>query len=445
MNIIANIKEETIQKLKILVLLLLIFFTTSIQAQKTSDGTQNIETQSDKDWNELYFAMAAYGTVAEEQAALKESALKLQQYYDKYFSKRSRLAKAFFENYPEDKRHDQALNFFFDVGAEPHFIPKVISDSLEQVLAAIPRKDHTKFKRLLPVDYEAWKQWLKTGDDMVASVINSNSSLERKEVAEFQLIAREFRKAIKFDNALTKEKSESDFWNRFEIHYWGYIRLLLENHFNKYASLEVMRERIQNILSLLKHFSSAASNAYWKYFFETTGSNHPQSDQLGIKAIHELAAENVAAIDALKEVDYSKPLELSFTAMDGNRINLEKMKGKVVLIDFWATYCSPCIKEMPHVRAMYDKYKDLGFEVIGIAADNDVAKSRISDILKKTGANWPQRLDKGSDVSVSFHTLYEIKALPTVWLLNKEGVIVDRNARGERLEPLIRKYLGLKN
>ncbi|MDO5968735.1 TlpA disulfide reductase family protein, partial [Flavivirga aquimarina] len=153
--------------------------------------------------------------------------------------------------------------------------------------------------------------------------------------------------------------------------------------------------------------------------------------------------ENVAAIEALKEVDYSKPLDMVFTAIDGSIVDLNTMRGKVVLIDFWATYCSPCVKEMPHVRAMYDKYRDRGFEVIGIAVDNDAAKERILSILKKTGANWPQRLDKGADATVSLHALYEIKTLPTVWLLNKEGVIVDRNARGERLEPLIREHLGL--
>ena len=94
---------------------------------------------------------------------------------------------------------------------------------------------------------------------------------------------------------------------------------------------------------------------------------------------------------------------------------------------------------------MYDKYRKKGFEVIGLAGDGDKTKKRLLEIIKKQGAIWPQYLDKGKNTNVSYHSLYNINSLPTVWLLNKEGIIVDRNARGARLEPLIRKYLELKN
>ena len=79
----------------------------------------------------------------------------------------------------------------------------------------------------------------------------------------------------------------------------------------------------------------------------------------------------------------------------------------------------------------------------GIAAGGDTEKERVLEIINKQNATWPQRLDKGKDATVSYHALYKIASLPTVWLLNKDGKIVDRNARGIRLEPLIRTYLGL--
>lgn len=402
-----------------------------------------VETQADTDWKALEDSMGLLGPAVEYQEAKEKGILEMKRYEDGYLRKSAQLAAAFWNNYPQDERHDRALGLFFNAYAEPYFISKTIPDSLVQLLASIPPKDFKRFQRLLPVDAEAWEQWRKTGDAMVESVLASNTSLKRKEDAEFQLISREFRQTLKLYSFLEKEKMEAAYWNRFDQQYWQHIRLRLEDHVNKYASLEIVSDRVKNILGLLKLFSPAASDVYWKHFFETTGSDYPQADQKGIKALHKVAAENVEAIETLKGVDDTKPLEMAFTAMDGTKVDLAKMRGKVVLIDFWATYCAPCIKEMPHVRALYDKYRNQGFEVIGIAADNDAAKDRIEGILKKTGANWPQRLDQGSDVSVSFHALYGITSLPTVWLLNKEGIIVDRDARGERLEPLIREHLGL--
>ncbi|WP_303318438.1 TlpA disulfide reductase family protein [Flavivirga abyssicola] len=423
-------------------LLTLICFTSTIQAQKAITNTPVIKTQADIDWEELIDVMSNLGTGY--QASKKGDVIERRRYMDELMKNRSRLVKVFWDKYPKDTRRGQALSMFFSPYAEPSFISKVVSDSLKAVIAIIPSKDFKRALRLVPVDDIAYKQWRQTGDDMVSSVLNSNVDMETKAVAEFQLIKRELNHALKLDQKLIKEKSEANYWNRFEVQYWQHICLRLERFVNKYAVLEIVSECVQSVLGFIKNYSVTASDTYWHYFYETTGTHNTLADQIGIKTLHKLASENIAAIEALKIMDHAKPLDITFTAMDGSHIDLATMRGKVVLIDFWATYCGPCIKEMPHVRKLYDKYRDQGFEVIGIAANDDAAKSGIQDILKKTGANWPQRLDKGSQASVSFHALYKIKALPTVWLLNKEGVIVDTNARGARLEPLIRKYLELE-
>lgn len=439
-------KNRKITKLKTGILLLLLFTwkLTTIQAQEKKTNEVAIETQVDRDFKELdslvwrkYILGDAY------EVAIKSGFLEFRQFEDSINKNRTRLVKAFWDKYPNNH---EAFNLFFNPYLKPHFIPEVISDSLSQLIRsrrAGSRKDMSVF-RLSPLDHKAMEKWLKTGDDMVASILNSNASIEFKELAELHLIGREFRSAILLRYKGAKDKWEADYWNRFEIQYWKFLCLQLEKHVNKYASLEVAADHVKHMLTLLKIFSSSAQEAYWNYFYKITGSNHPQADQAGIKALHKIAEENIAAINALKEVDGTKPIEMTFTAMDGSKVNLADMRGKPVLIDFWATTCGPCIKEMPHVQAMYNKYKEQGFEVLGIAADGDGAREKIEAILKKTGANWPQLLDRGSDASVSFHALYKITTLPTVWLLNKEGVIVDRDARGTRLEPLIRKYLGLE-
>ncbi|MDO5971214.1 hypothetical protein Q4Q35_15505, partial [Flavivirga aquimarina] len=337
MNNNIKIKNITGIKLVIAALFFSCCLSTNIRAQEIITDSPVMETPADKDWKVLSSVMRTYGTVEEYRVIKEGTILEKQRYYDKYLKKRSQLAKAFWDKYPKDVRHDEALYLFFNANAEPFFIPNNIPDNLIQVLNTIPIKEYKKINRLLPIDHLAREQWLKAGDDMVSSVLHSNASLERKEAAEFQLIAREFRYDIKLESSLQKENSETEYWNRFEIQYWQHIRLRLEQHVNKYATLEIVAARVQTILNLLQNFSTAATEVYWNYFFETTGASNPLADQPGIMALHKLAAENVAAIEALKEVDYSKPLDMVFTAIDGSIVDLNTMRGKVVLIDFWAT------------------------------------------------------------------------------------------------------------
>jgi thiol-disulfide isomerase/thioredoxin len=137
----------------------------------------------------------------------------------------------------------------------------------------------------------------------------------------------------------------------------------------------------------------------------------------------------------------SHRVNLTFTALDGRKVNNESLKGKIVLIDCWATWCGPCLKEMPHIKELYDKYHDKGFEVIGFSMDELSAKERVKKLIKQKNIPWPQRFEGKGFEEDSFRKQYGIKSLPTVYLLNKEGIIVDTNARGERLEALIKQYL----
>jgi thiol-disulfide isomerase/thioredoxin len=128
------------------------------------------------------------------------------------------------------------------------------------------------------------------------------------------------------------------------------------------------------------------------------------------------------------EYAIGKPLDLSFVAVDGRKVNLADMKGKVVLIDFWATWCGPCVYEMPTVKKAYDKYHAAGFEVVGISLDTD--KEALLQFIKKNGMAWPQYFDGkqwGNDISFRFG----INGVPAEWLVDKKGVLRDTEARGQ--------------
>jgi thiol-disulfide isomerase/thioredoxin len=129
---------------------------------------------------------------------------------------------------------------------------------------------------------------------------------------------------------------------------------------------------------------------------------------------------------AKADVDLSKPLDLKFTAVDGRQVDLAKMRGKVVLIDFWATWCPPCKVIAPDILAAYKKYHSEGFEVIGVSVDSD--KQGLLDYVKKEGVPWPQYFD-GNGIDNEITSRFGIEEFPTLWLIDKKGVVVTTNLR----------------
>jgi len=135
-----------------------------------------------------------------------------------------------------------------------------------------------------------------------------------------------------------------------------------------------------------------------------------------------------------------KSLELSFTALDGRKVDLKKLRDKVVLIDFWATWCVPCIQGLPTIKAIYEKYHSKGLEIIGISLDKQ--RAAVEQFLKKHQIPWPQYFD-GKGWQTYWAQYYGIQAIPTMWLVDKKGILRDQNAR-QNLEQKIQKLLNEK-
>lgn len=149
------------------------------------------------------------------------------------------------------------------------------------------------------------------------------------------------------------------------------------------------------------------------------------------------AAGRARAMLAKLEI-VGKPLELSFTAIDGKKVDIKDYKGKVVLVDFWATWCGPCIAELPNVLRTYEKFHDKGFEIIGISLDQ--RKERLEAFVAEKKMNWPHYFDgKGWENEIS--RKFGIDSIPATFLVDKEGKVARLDLRGDALEKAVEELL----
>ena len=152
----------------------------------------------------------------------------------------------------------------------------------------------------------------------------------------------------------------------------------------------------------------------------------------------ELANEyRIKANPALALIGKTVP-DFSATDLDGNPISLEQYRGKVVLLDFWAVWCGPCIAEMPNVKKVYDTYKHKGFDVIGISLDTD--EEILRDYLKENEIPWRQ-VFSGEGWKSPVARQYHINSVPTPWLIDRDGTLITHQARGDMLERLVAEEL----
>jgi thiol-disulfide isomerase/thioredoxin len=133
-----------------------------------------------------------------------------------------------------------------------------------------------------------------------------------------------------------------------------------------------------------------------------------------------------------------KPIELKFTATDGSEVNLAKLRGKVVLLDFWASWCGPCMAEAPHVVAAYEKLHSRGFEIIGINLDQD--RSAMDGAIEKSGMTWKQSFD-GNGWQNAVAQRFGIRSIPATWLFDKQGKLREVGLRGQELENGVERLL----
>ena len=144
-----------------------------------------------------------------------------------------------------------------------------------------------------------------------------------------------------------------------------------------------------------------------------------------------------------KWVDENLPLAIGYAApdfsvkdSDGNDLSLSSLKGKIVLLDFWASWCAPCRDELPNVEQAFKDYAEQGLVVIGIDLDRN--EGAFTGAVSYFGLTYPQVFD-GADNKVS--GLYRVTGIPMSYLIDRDGIIHGKSLRGNDLKATIDKLL----
>ena len=133
------------------------------------------------------------------------------------------------------------------------------------------------------------------------------------------------------------------------------------------------------------------------------------------------------------------PPDIALNTPEGEELKLSDLRGKVILVDFWASWCGPCRRENPNVKKVYEKYKDQGFDILGVSLDrqNDAWVKAIA----KDGLEWHHISDlKGWQSAAA--AAYGVRSIPATFLLDAEGKIIARNLRGDALEAKLKEVFG---
>ena len=148
--------------------------------------------------------------------------------------------------------------------------------------------------------------------------------------------------------------------------------------------------------------------------------------------------QQIAQLKSSTEIGDEAP---DFTAAtpEGGTKSLKSLRGKVLLLDFWASWCGPCRRENPNVVAVYNKYKEKGFDVLGVSLDTDAA--RWKGAIQDDKLTWHHVSDLGGWRSAPAQ-LYKVTGIPQTLLLDKNGVIIGKNLRGPALEEKLKEIFG---
>ena len=286
----------------------------------------------------------------------------------------------------------------------------------DKALAQIQPTDET-YERLATAKLESLMMLNRLGDQtaggtlnqFATSLVNSNSPALAMEAKRLLLVAQAQELFSKRDLAGAAGLI-------------GQTKQLLEANPNDSATAGLAMQ----LASAFEHMPGGEAAAREAY--ETFGPIFAASSN---ESIRQMGASFAGTLRRLSLP--GNPMEITGTLLNGQPFDQQTLTGKVVLVDFWATWCGPCVAEIPNVLEQYNKYHDRGFEVVGISLDQD--RSALEKFVGDRKIPWPILFEpsEGTGWQHPLATYYGISGIPTVILIGQDGNVITLNARGERL------------
>lgn len=260
--------------------------------------------------------------------------------------------------------------------------------------------------------------------------------LEFQELAKMQKVRTDSLESV-FNNAIITQKLDSlkadalskELQKPYEAMVATYSEIvskkILENT-NSFASIMAIQQIKPEIyLHVYKALDKGLTNRY------------PNNDDA--KAFHGMVEQAEMMVNRTQAIKIgAEAPELILPMPNDKELALTSLRGKVVLIDFWASWCGPCRKELPNVKRCYEKYKSKGFEILGVSLDKD--REDWLDAITKEGLTWPQVSDLKFWQSEAC-SIYAVQSIPYTVLVDKDGKIIATDLRGADLDKKLAEVL----